>query len=336
MNKHRLAPGPLTAAVLALLIVLTGCGFAEDTGATDDEKGSDATNAGGELAWPRTVTNCGREVTIEAEPSKIVGFEGAAETVFALGAGDKMAGYFGSEPKALPADLATEAAKTKHLGGSFPTPKLEAMIKPDPDLVVLYGYNKEAGITQEALDKLGVPHLILSEQCAEDPDNTVEGYFNDAEIFATAIGADEAGKTVVGGWRAEIEKATATPVEGEPTVFIMGSPDPKSPFASGGSSLADEQIRLAGGSNLFGDTEEAFLEPSWEEIAKRNPDVIVDGSGGKEESMAALQKYLKGDAALSGITAVKSDRFLVLDYYDNVPGPRVVDGVVKLAEFLRA
>ncbi|WP_161962399.1 ABC transporter substrate-binding protein [Nocardioides speluncae] len=333
MNLPRITPGPLAAAVLALLITLTGCGFAgdsEDAGATDD------TSAGADdQAWPRTVTNCGREVTIEAQPTRIVGFEGAAETVFALGAGDQMAGYFGSERAALPEDLATEAAEAEHLGGSFPTPKLEALIEPDPDLIVLYGYNQEAGITQEALDKLGVPHLILSEQCPESPDNTVEGYFEDAETFATAIGADEAGKTVVGGWRTEIEKATATPVEGEPTVFIMGSPDPKSPFASGGASLADEQITLAGGSNLFGDTDEAFLEPSWEEIADRNPDVIVDGSGGKDESMAALKKYLKGDAALSGITAVKDDRFLVLDYYDNVPGPRVVDGVVKLAEFLR-
>lgn len=333
MNKPRLAPGPLTAAVLALLIVLAGCGFTSDTDATGD---TGASGAGGDLPWPRTVSNCGREVTIEAEPTRIVGFEGAAETVFALGAGDQMAGYFGSDPAALPQDLATEATKAKHLGGSFPTPKLEALIKPDPDLIVLYGYNQEAGITQEALDRLGVPHLILSEQCPQDADNSVEGYFQDAETFATAIGADEAGKSVVDGWRTEIEKATATPVEGEPSVFIMGSPDPKSPFASGGTSLADEQITLAGGTNLFGDSGEAFLEPSWEEIAKRNPEVIVDGSGGKEESMTALKKYLRDDAALSGITAVQDDRFLVLDYYDNVPGPRVVDGVVKLAEFLRA
>ncbi|MDP3890291.1 MAG: iron transporter, partial [Nocardioides sp.] len=89
------------------------------------------------------------------------------------------------------------------------------------------------------------------------------------------------------------------------------------------------------GVNAFGDTDEAFLSPTWEEVATRDPDVIVDGSGGLEESMAALQDYLRKDSALSRMTAVENDSFLVIDYYDNVPGPRAVDGVVKLAEFLR-
>lgn len=323
------------AVVLAMIIVGgAGCGLSDDgnAGAADP---ADASTESSAAAWPRTVTNCGEEVTIEAPPERIVGVEGAAETVMALGAGDQLAGWFGNDAKSLPDDLRSEAEKSKYLGGSWPSPTLEDVVAPEPDLVVLYGYSEEAGMTKEAFDELGVPTLVLSETCAKGADSTVEGYFGDVETIAHAIGADEAASGLVETWRGEIATATETPVDGEPSVFINGNTDPASPFASGGGSLADDQIRIAGGRNIFGDTDDAFLEPSWEEVATRNPDVIVDGSGGLEESTAALRAYLAGDAALSQMAAVRDDAFLTIEYYDNVPGPRVVDGIVKIAEFLR-
>lgn len=323
--------GRLAVALAVIIAGGTGCGLVDD-GSAD---ATDAKGAAENDAWPRTVTNCGEDVTIEARPERIVGIEGAAETVLALGAGDQLAGWFGNEAAALPADLRSEAEKAEHLGGSFPSPTLEDIVAPEPDLVVLYGYSEEAGLTKQGFADLGVPTLVLSETCAEGADPTVDGYFSDVETIARAIGADEEAETLVEGWREEIDEATATPLEEEVSVFINGNPDPSSPFASGGGSLADDQIRIAGGVNAFGDTDDAFLEPSWEEVATRDPDVIVDGSGGLEESTAALRAYLADDRALSQMTAVREDAFLTIEYYDNVPGPRVVDGIVKIAEFLR-
>ncbi len=326
----RSARGTTSLAVAAAtLLAATSCGLADD-GPADAAGGEDEV-----AAWPRTVENCGEEVTIAEQPERIVGVEGAAETVMALGAGDQLAGWFGNEAAQLPDDLRAEAERSEYLGGSFPAPTLEAVAEPDPDLVVLYGFNEESGITREAFADLGVPVLVLSETCAEAPDPTVEGYFGDVAVFAEAIGADDRGEELVAGWQEEIAAATEEPVEGEPTVLVNGNPDPTKPFASGGGSLADDQIEIAGGVNVFGDTEEAFLEPSWEEIATRDPDLIVDGSGGLEESTAELRSFLTDDPALSQLTAVEEDAFLTIEYYDNVPGPRVVDGVVKLADRLR-
>lgn len=319
------APRRLVVA-LAVLVAGAGCGLSDDGGAAAETA---------DASWPRTVTSCGEEVTIDARPERIVGIEGAAETVMALDAGDRLAGWFGNEAADLPDDLRAEAERAEHLGGSFPSPTLEAVAAPDPDLVVLYGYNEEAGLTQEAFADLGVPTLVLSESCAQGADATVEGYFGDVEIFARAIGAEETGEQLVEEWREEIAAVTTADVETEQSVFINGNPEPDQPFASAGGSLADDQIRIAGGVNAFGEIEQAFVEPSWEEVATRDPDVIVDGSGGLEESTAALRSYLGDDRALSQMTAVREDRFLTIEYYDNVPGPRVVDGVVKLAEYLR-
>lgn len=331
MRPHDTTRGRLAVALALIIAGGTGCGLVDD-GPAD---AADPTGSGSAEAWPRTVTNCGEEVTIEARPERIVGIEGAAETVMALGAGDQLAGWFGNEAAALPADLRSEAEQAEHLGGSFPSPTLEDVVAPEPDLVILYGYSEEAGLTQQAFADLGVPTLVLSETCADGADPTVEDYFGDVETIAHAIGADEQGEALVEGWRSEIDQATSTPLEEEVSVFINGNPDPTSPFASGGGSLADDQIRIAGGVNAFGDTDDAFLEPSWEEVATRDPDVIVDGSGGLEESTAALRSYLSEDPALSRMTAVRDDAFLTIEYYDNVPGPRVVDGIVKIAEFLR-
>lgn len=331
MRRINTTRGRLAVALAVIIAGGTGCGLVGDESAD----ASDPTGSGSADAWPRTVTNCGEEVTIAAPPERIVGIEGAAETVMALGAGDQLAGWFGNEAAALPEDLRDEAEKAEYLGGSFPAPTLEDVIAPEPDLVVLYGYTEDAGLTKQAFDDLGVPTLVLSETCAEGADPTVDGYFADVENIARAIGADERAAELVASWRSEIDDATATPLEDEVTVFINGNPDPSSPFASGGGSLADDQIRRAGGVNVFGDTDDAFLEPSWEEVATRNPDVIVDGSGGLEESTAALRAYLAGDRALSQMTAVREDAILTIEYYDNVPGPRVVDGIVKIAEFLR-
>lgn len=321
-----------TALVLASLALATaGCGLANE----DDAAADDATTSSDATAWPRTVTNCGQEVTIAEEPQQVVGIEGAAETVMALGGGDRLAGWFGNPAKDLPEDLRAEAEKSKHLGGSFPSPQLEDVIAPEPDLVVLYGYSEEAGLTKKAFDDLGVPTLVLSESCAEGADATLDGYFADVETVADALGLEDRGAELVDGWRQEISEATAEPVTAKASVFVNGNTDPKAPFASGGGSLANDQINLAGGVNAFGDVADAFLEPSWEEVATRDPDVIVDGSGGLEESTAALRSYLRSDAALSRMKAVRDDAFLTVEYYDNVPGPRAVDGVLKLAEFLR-
>lgn len=321
------------AAALALAVGLGGCGLA--AGSSGPATTADSSGPSSPAAWPRTVTDCGQSVTIPKRPERIVGIEGGAETVLALGAGDRMAGWFGSKVDQLPEPLAEQARKSTFLGGSFPTPTIDAVLKSEPDLVVLYGYSKDAGLTKARFDELGVPSLVLSESCDSDADSTMEGYFRDVAMVATAIGDEAAGDSLVAGWRTKIADATSTPVQDPPSILVNGNPDPRKPFVSAGRSLANDQIKLAGGTNAFGDVSKAFIEPSWEEVATRDPEIIVDGSGGMAKSTAALRAYLRKDAALSDMQAVRDDAFLTISYYDNVPGPRAVDGVIELAQFLR-
>jgi iron complex transport system substrate-binding protein len=99
----------------------------------------------------------------------------------------------------------------------------------------------------------------------------------------------------------------------------------------GSGSLAHDIVVAAGGRNAFADTARALATPGWEEVLERNPDVVVDAG-----SPPALRSYLRKDPALAGMSVVRSDRFLTLEYEQTVPGPRAVDGVLAIARYLRA
>ncbi|GAB3533481.1 ABC transporter substrate-binding protein [Arthrobacter tecti] len=278
--------------------------------------------------------NCGREVTVEEQPEAVVAMDGAAETVFALGQGGAVKGYFGATADSLPEALAGEASKTEHLGGTFPAPSLEAIIAEAPDLVLLYGYYEEAGVTAERLDELNIPHFVLNEACVEG-DTSMDGYLDDVVTIATVLGVPDKGKQLVEEWTNRIDEAAADEPTGH-TVFIQGSPDPASVFASGGTSFANSQIELAGGTNIYADSDEGYLTPSWEDVAAKNPSVIVNGVADGPGAMESLKGYINDNPALAAIDAAKEDRYFGMKYAENVPGPQAVEGTIALAEFLAA
>ena len=72
------------AMVLVATLAVTGCG------AQVSEGDSGAVPAG----YPVTVTNCGSPLTVQRPPSRVVTNDiGITELMFALGLGDRMAGY---------------------------------------------------------------------------------------------------------------------------------------------------------------------------------------------------------------------------------------------------
>lgn len=324
-NRLR-GPAPASAAALATALtvaLLTGC--------APSKPEQDASTEAGD-GFPVTVENCGQNVTIEKKPEKIVGFDGAAETLFALGAGDQVAGYFGAAPDDLPENLAAEAKKTENLGGTFPFPSAEAVLDLQPDLIVAYGFNDEGGSLVKRLDELKIPYLNLSEACENEPDATVDGYLTDVRTIGEAIGAKDAGEKLTDEWKSSIdavEKPSGTP----PTAVINGNQDPSKPYVSGGGSFADELLTRAGLENAYADEKKSFVTPSWEDVATRNPDIIFSGGGGGDEVRDGLLEHLKSNPALAKMNAVKTDgRVITLDYSRNVPGPQAIDGIIQMAE----
>ncbi|MFB9774879.1 ABC transporter substrate-binding protein [Brevibacterium otitidis] len=272
-------------------------------------------------------------MTIAERPEKIVAFDGAAETLFALGAGDQVTGYFGAAPADLPADLAGEAEQTEHLGGTFPFPAAEAVLEQEPDLIVAYGFNDEGGGLHKRLDTLDIPYLNLSEACQDDPDGTIDGYLDDVRTIGKGIGDPAAGDRLADEWQASLD-ALPQPAAGEkPTAVVNGNQDPSKPFVSGAGSFASDLLTRAGLANAYADESAAFASPSWEDVAERNPDVLFSAGGGGDEARDALRDHLKSNPALAQMTAARTDgRVVTLDYARNVPGPQAIDGIKQMAE----
>lgn len=322
--KKTLTPFVTAAAVVGL--VLTGCAPSSSEGGDAESTSAD------DASYPMTVTNCGREVIIEKKPENIVAFDGAAETLLALKASDQMAGYFGAQAEDLPADLGEESRKTEVLGSTFPFPKAEQVLENKPDLIVAYGFGTD-GELGEKLDQAEIPYLNLSEACETDQDFTVDGYLNDVEMIADALGKPDEGKALVEKWQGELDGLTVEEGGGDkPSVVVSGNQDVKKPFISGSTSFVNDQISRAGGSNAYADEEKSYVSPSWEDVASRKPDIIVDGSGGGDAGTDDLRKFLEGNGALNQMPAVKNGNIVTVDYSENIPGPQAIEGIKKISE----
>ncbi len=326
---------PLSRAPGLLVLALTACAVAACAPAAPASNAGSATGTSPGTAaaqFPVTVRNCGRDVTIPQRPARVVGMEGAAETLFALGAADQVAGYFGAAPEKLPADLAAGARQTTHLGKSFPFPAPEQVLAKNPDLVVLYGSGDSGNLVKQ-LDAQKIPYLQLSESC-DKPDHTVQGYFGDVQTIATALGRAEEGSKLVGQWKAKLP-APATPPANAPKVVVYGNMDPAKPFVSGSGSFVQDQLTYAGGINAYADQDKGYLTPTWEDIASRKPDIIFSGGGGGEETRKGIENYLTGNAALAQMPAVKNKQIINLDYAKNVPGPQAIQGILEIRDAVK-
>ncbi len=182
-------PRTLSALALsALLVVASACGSDTPGGdagerdgdaatgtagdATGDATGSPASDtADGGLAFPVEVMADNGEVTIEAQPERIVSLApSATEMLFAIDAGDQVVAVDDQS------NFPTEAPVTDLSGF---TPNLEAIAGYDPDLVVV---SLDTGDLVSGLEAIDIPVLHL------DAATGLDGTYGQLEVLGAATG----------------------------------------------------------------------------------------------------------------------------------------------------
>ncbi|KAA3657999.1 MAG: ABC transporter substrate-binding protein, partial [Chloroflexi bacterium] len=126
---------------------------------------------------------------------------------------------------------------------------------------------------------------------------------------------------------------TITAVEEKPLVFYeIDGTDPNAPCTTGTGTFVDTLINMAGGENVAAVLEGAWIQISIEELIVQDPELILLGDalwgGVTPEAVAAREGW-------DGLTAVQSNNVFPFD--DNLvsrPGPRLVDGLEAMAQFL--
>ncbi|MDR7301491.1 ABC transporter substrate-binding protein [Haloactinomyces albus] len=314
-NVRRLLVLALTACVL------TGCGTASS---------------------PRTppgavrVDNCGRTVTIEEPPQRVVSLnQHATEILLAIGLGDRLVGTAFPDDHAPPEPVAAEYAKVPLLAEKYPS--VERILAAKPDLVIggyASAFNEAEGRGRASLEAKGIDTLLLSEACTESPVG-MRTLLDDIAMFGKVLGLRDGAAELAADVEDRVQAVEqrlsgVRPVD----VFVYDSGE-KTPLTLGGHGIGNDVLTRAGARNVFADVTDNFATVSWEQVAARAPEAIVlvdylSGGGSVRDKRAFLEQH----PLASQTPAVRHDRYITLDLVQLIEGIRFPGAVEQLAREL--
>lgn len=329
MTNHRVL---LANLLLVLTIGLAACGGASPTmtvtseppasptpAATSEPSASPTPTATPEPPVVTLTDDIGNLVEIEGPVERIVSLAPSnTEIAFALGLGDQIVGVTDF------CDYPPQVLEIEKIGGV--EPNLEQIVALAPDLVLAIGGEPTPPVVGR-LQELGLAVLVLK------PDD-LDALYHDIELVGRAAGAQQQAEELVAEMQERVAAVTAVTagVSERPLVFYeLDGTDPTKPWTAGSGSWHDEFIHMAGGTNLAGTQESAWVQLNAEEIVAQDPDIIILGDaawGTTPESVAERPGW-------DVISAVRDGRVYPID--DNLisrPGPRVVEGIEELARLI--
>lgn len=297
-------------------------------------------SASAAMADPITVQSCDRSVTFATPPTRAISNDvNLTEMMLVLGLRDRMVGYTGvSGWKTLDPEMRDGVAELPELSAKYPSK--EVLVGAEADFFFAgwnYGMKVGGEVTPETLAPLGIQTYELTESCIHiggKARSSMEDMYVDILNLGRIFGVEPKAEALVAGWKARLAELTAGVDRNAPLrVFVYDSGE-EAPFTAGAYAMPTALIEAAGGQNIMGDLEKSWAEIGWEPVVERDPQVVVIVNYG---DVTAEQKiaFLKGNPALSGINAVKNDRFVVLEYVEATPGPRNIKAVEKLVTGFR-
>ncbi len=299
----------ISIAFALLALVLLGC-QASPAGPPTIEP-----TASARAEFPRTVVDDeGTSVTIELEPHSIVSLTPAnTETLFALGAGDRLTGGTDFD------DFPPEAAAAPDVVVQVQV-LTEQIVDIDPDLILAGGNNFTPPADVQRLRDLGFPVVVTYPE-------TVDEVLADIELIGAAVGADEAAATIVADMQGRITEVTDAVVDlPRPRVFyeIGYLPDIYGPAAD---SFTADMVSLAGGDPITTGDPISFVIPL-ERLVDEDPEIIVLGDAAYEVCPDSVGERPGWD----GMTAVADGAIVpVDDIIVTRPAPRLGEGLAALA-----
>jgi iron complex transport system substrate-binding protein len=298
----------LPAALLGVTLALTACG-------TSDPEPDSGTESAGDAAFPVTVEHALGELTIDAEPERIVSLSPSnTETLFAIGAGDQVEAV--DEYSNYP-----EEAPTTDLSGF--TPSVEAISEYDPDLVIL---SDSAIDTAEQLDTVGIPTLVLGG--AADLDGVYDQIRLLGQVTGNTEEADAEAERVETEFNAVVEATLAE--LGDVELTFYQELDDTLFSATSGTFVGQiyDAFGLVNIADQADDESGGYPQLSAEFVVEENPDLIFLSYGDEAASEAVAER-----PAFDTVSAVETDSVYLLDAdIASRWGPRVVDFAEAVGE----
>ena len=292
LPRRVIVPAGIAGVILALLLPFLGTGCTPEITSADSSQLADQ-------AIPGRIISTAPSIT---------------ETVFVVGAGDKLVGVtrFCEYPS-----LARLLPKV----GGLLDPSGEAIVRLEPDLVIVLEENlkfRQELSTSDyqvvAVDHKSIPGIIAS-----------------IETIGKACGREKQGVRLAAGLRHRIEELEKRESFKKPSPRVIisvgrnaGSGQLGKVYIAGKDNYYEEMIRLAGGVNAYSGSIR-YPVVSIEGLLRLNPDVIIDlvpgyrEKGLREESLRGEWNEMRGTKAFeTGNIYIRGE-----DYW-TLPGPRFI------------
>lgn len=239
------------------------------------------------------------------------------EIVWALGCQKQLVGVDSHS------DFPPEVARLPKVGPDLQIDldKVEAL-KPDLVLASLSVPGMERVV--EGLEGRKIPHLVLDPQ-------TLQDVYQDIRQVARALGVEQQGRHVVGAMQQMMAQARGQLPHWVRPPRVMVEWWPKPMIAAGKLSWVTEMLEVLGAENAFAYLEVRSKPLTPAEVEEARPDLItVSWCGVKKlRPEVVLGRKLK-------IPALEHKQVFALEEaYLGRPGPRLAEGVKKLADLLR-
>jgi iron complex transport system substrate-binding protein len=262
--------------------------------------------------------DAGRVVRLARPARRVVSLLPAGtETLFALGAGDRVVGR-------TRYDVDPRVARLPSVGGGL-DPSLEALLALKPDLVVAFETASSSKV-RPRLEALGISVYAIQTQ------DTADVYRN-VRALGHLVGRDAAADSLQRSIRAQLDSVRASVPRGpRPRVLYVASVDP--PMMAGARTYIAELLGVAGAAPVETAGADGAYWPqiSLESLVHRQPDVVMLPVG--EDPTASVAR-LRAEPGWRDLRAVREGRVAVVDAdLMNRPGPRIGETARRMREAL--
>lgn len=251
------------------------------------------------------------------------------EMLLAIGAENQILGTAYLDDEILP-ELREKYNKIPVLSKGAPTKEQFYSLNPN----FLTGWKsiatpKNLG-TVEELKENGIEVVFTKSQDS----SKIEDIYDDILMFGEIFNLKNNAKNVVKNMKEDINKVKEkNKNKNNIKVFVYDSQE-SAPFVVGGNGIGNTMIEIAGGENIFKDTNFSFGIGTWEKVLDENPEAIIVIDYGNVSYENKI-KYLKNNSPISQLDVVKNNKFIRIPLSYISPGIKVSKGIEIISNGLR-
>ncbi len=255
----------------------------------------------------------GDTVRFTTAPRRIVSLApNLTELIFALGAGDRLAGVTEF------CDYPPEANQIPHVSG-FSVVNLEALVAKDPDLIIANRGNQPQDLATRR--RMGYPVFAFRV-------DSLGMLLDAARTLGTILDLGVSADSIIENWRMRIAAVESsvrkqTQTRPRPRVFFGGIQEPV--YTVGSTGYIRDVLFKAGGSNVFDDLPAAWPRIDLETLVARDPEIMVIGFHNGLTNRDETIRHLRGMPGWRTLRAVQTGRVYTVGDEIMRPGPRLID-----------